>query len=119
MKGSTRCAARTNADHDEDADHEQHRLQDVRAGVVEAEQDRERPAAGERRAEHLGADQDRGADDGDDAGPDDLAGVRFEAGWRSWSVVLFAGRNLCEMAARNQAQKAQKSPIAWYSDVHR
>ena len=33
----------------------------MRAGVVEAEQDRERPAAGERRAEHFGADQDRGA----------------------------------------------------------
>ncbi len=45
--------------HDEDADREQHGLQDVRAGVVEPEQDRERPAAGERRAEHLGADQDR------------------------------------------------------------
>src|SRR5450631_4954212 len=34
--------------HDEDADRKQHRLQDVRAGVVETEQDRQRPAAGER-----------------------------------------------------------------------
>ena len=61
--------------HDEDADREQHGLQDVRAGFVETEQDRERPAAGERRAEHFGADQNRGTDDGDDAGPDDLAGA--------------------------------------------
>ena len=60
--------------HHQDAERKQHGLQDVRAGVVETEQDRERPAAGERRAEHLGADQDRRADDGDDAGPDDLAG---------------------------------------------
>ena len=60
--------------HDEDAEGEQHRLKDVGASVVEAEQDRERPAAGKRRAEHLGADQDRGGQDGDDTGPDDLAG---------------------------------------------
>ena len=48
--------------HDEDAEREQHRLQDVGAGVVEAEQDRERPATGKGRAEHLGANQDRRAD---------------------------------------------------------
>ena len=56
-----RCAARMNATMISDAEREQHGLQDVRAGVVETEQDRERPAAGERRAEHFGADQDRGA----------------------------------------------------------
>src|ERR1700730_1274111 len=61
--------------HHEDAAGEQHGLEDVRAEVVETEQDRECPAAGKRRAEHFGADQDRRADDGDDAGPDDLAGA--------------------------------------------
>ena len=45
-----------------DAEREQHGLEDVRALVAEPEQDRERPAAGKRRAEHLGADQDRGAE---------------------------------------------------------
>src|SRR3979409_1972620 len=60
-------------DHDEDAGREQHGLQDVRAGVVEAEQDRERPAAGERRAEHFGPDQNRRAEDGNDTPPYDLA----------------------------------------------
>ena len=38
------------------------------------EQNRERPAAGERRTEHLRADQDRRADHGDHAWPNDLAG---------------------------------------------
>ena len=61
------------SDHDEHADAEQHRLQDVRAGVVEPEQDRERPAAGKGGAEHFSADQNRRADDGDDARPGDLA----------------------------------------------
>jgi hypothetical protein len=36
--------------HHEHAEREQHRLQDVRAGVVETEQDRQRPAAGECRS---------------------------------------------------------------------
>jgi len=62
------CAARERLDalcgadessHDEDAKREQHGLQDMRTGVVETEQDRERPTAGKRRAEHFGADQDR------------------------------------------------------------
>jgi len=60
--------------HHEHAECEQHGLKDVRALIAETEQDRERPAAGKGRAEHLGADQDRGRDHGDDAGPGDLAG---------------------------------------------
>jgi hypothetical protein len=60
VNGSTRCAARMNATMMRTPMREQHRLDDdVRTGVVEPEQDRQRPAAGERRAEHLGADQDR------------------------------------------------------------
>ena len=55
LRGTDECR------HHEDADRKQHGLQDVRAGVVEPEQDRKRPAAGKRRAEHLGADQDRRA----------------------------------------------------------
>ena len=54
---------------------------------------RDRPRAGEGRAEHLGADQDGGADDGDDVEPDDVAalghdelladgGNLYESGWR-------------------------------------
>lgn len=60
-------------DHDEHADHEQHRLQDMALRLAESEQDRESPAASERCAEHFRADQDRSRNDGDDAGPDDLA----------------------------------------------
>src|SRR5439155_5293442 len=70
-------------------------------GKIEAlwrQQNRERPAAGKGRAEHLGADQDRGRDDGDDARPDDLAGGG-RGGLRGHHWVLCAGRNLSEMAA--------------------
>ena len=63
-------------DHDEDTDRKQNGLQDVRAGVVETEQDGERPAAGKGGAEHFGADQDRRADDSNDARPGDLAASR-------------------------------------------
>jgi len=48
-------------------------LQDMRAGVVEAEQDRERPAPS-KAAPNTSAPIRSGADDGDDASPDDLAG---------------------------------------------
>src|SRR5205807_2488198 len=44
--------------HDDDAEPEQDGLQDMRAEIVEPEQDRQRPAAGKRRAEHFRADQD-------------------------------------------------------------
>ena len=88
----------------------------MRAGVVEAEQDRERPAAGERRAEHLGADQDRRADDGDDAGPDDLAGGG-RSGLRVHRLGPVGGRNLSEKALaikRKRPKKARSHDI----DIH-
>ena len=40
---------------------------------AEVEQRGDRPRAGEGCAEHLGADQDGGADDGEDVEPDDAA----------------------------------------------
>src|SRR6185295_11049116 len=73
------------------------RLEDVRGGVVEAEQDRERPAAGKRRAEHLCADQDRRRDDGDDARPDDRAGGGGGGLWAHEKGPV-QGRNLSEKA---------------------
>ena len=44
--------------------------------LAEVEQRGERPGAGEGGAEHLGADQDGGADHGEDVEPDDAAALR-------------------------------------------
>src|SRR5262245_46840397 len=57
--------------HHEHADEEEHDLQRVDAVVAEPDQARDRPAAGEGSAEHLGADQDRGAQDRGDVLPQD------------------------------------------------
>src|SRR6266481_7859855 len=95
--------------HDEDADREQHGLQDVRAGVVETEQDRKRPAAGERRAEHFGADQDRRADDGDDGRPDDLAAAG-RGGLRTHGLYPVWGRNLPEKCSAIKRKRPKKAP---------
>src|SRR6266446_4746871 len=95
--------------HHEDADRKQHGLQDVRAGVVETEQDRERPAAGERRAEHFGADQDRRADDGDDGRPDDLA-APGRRGLRTHGATSSLGRNLPEKCSAIKRKRPKKAP---------
>ena len=82
--------------------------------VAELEQNRERPAAGKGRAEHLGADQDRGRDHGDDAGPDDLAGG-LERAASSSMTSCFAGRNLSEKRPaikRKRPKKARSRDIA-------
>src|SRR6478672_3019728 len=76
--------------HDQHADGEQHRLQDVRGGVVEAEQDRERPAAGKRRTEHFGAEMTVMT-----LGQT-IAREEVEAGCGLMKKVLFKGRNLSE-----------------------
>src|ERR1700734_3961653 len=93
--------------HDEDTDRKQHGLQDMRAGVVETEQDRERPATGKRRAEHLGAAQDRRADDGDDGRPDDLAGGG-RVGLQAHGGVLLTAGNLSEKAPAIKRKRPKK-----------
>src|SRR5712671_1156037 len=81
----------------------------MRAGVVEPEQDRKRPAAGERRAEHFGADQDRRADDGDDSRPDDLAAAG-RGGLRTHGPVSSLGRNLPEKCSAIKRKRPKKAP---------
>src|SRR5258708_7373118 len=103
LRGTDECR------HDEDADREQHGLQDMRAGVVEPEQDRKRPAAGERRAEHLGADQDGRADDGDDGRPDDLAAAG-RGGLRTHGLYPVWGRNLPEKCSAIKRKRLKKAP---------
>src|SRR6266404_6736958 len=103
LRGTDECR------HDEDADREQHGLQDVRAGVVETEQDRKRPAAGERRAEHFGTDQDRRADDGDDSRPDDLAAAG-RGGLRTHGLYPVWGRNLPEKCSAIKRKRPKKAP---------
>src|SRR5258707_590830 len=103
LRGTDECC------HDEDADREQHGLQDVCLGVVETEQDRERPAAGKRRAEHFGADQDRCADDGDDGGPDDLAACG-RGGLRTHGAISSLGRNLPEKCSAIKRKRPKKAP---------
>src|SRR5215475_10740130 len=110
--------------HHEHAEREQHRLNDVRAGVAEVKQNSERPAAGKGCAEHLGADQDRGRDHGDDASPDDLAtgGGGFKAhdvvSWRSvlarclgavsWRGVLWRAAMSSKSLALSSAKGLKK-----------
>src|SRR5438445_8903561 len=77
----------------------------MRAGVLEPEQDRERPAAGERRAEHLGADQDRRRDHGDDARPVELAFGRRQRGGVHGLKDLVCGGML--------TKKARGSSLNW------
>src|SRR6266852_492388 len=103
LRGTDECR------HDEDADCEQDGLQNVRASVVETEQDRKRPAAGERRAEHFGADQDSRADDGDDSRPDDLAAASG-GGLRTHGSVSSLGRNLLEKCSAIKRKRLKKAP---------
>jgi len=74
--------------HHQHAECKQRGLKDVRALLAESGQDCECPAAGKRRAEHLGADQDGGADDGDDIRPDDLTGGRRRRVHVLWGPCL-------------------------------
>src|SRR5258705_1128494 len=107
LRGTDECG------HHEDADREQHGLEDVRAGVVETEQDRKRPAAGERRAEHFGTNQDSRADDGDDSRPDDLAAAG-RGGVRTHGPVSGLGRNIpvkCSAIKRKRPKKAPSRDI--------
>ena len=94
-------------DHHEHADDEQHRLEDMCLGFAEPEQDGERPAAGERRAEHFRADQNRRRDDGDDAWPDDLA-RGGSGGLRTHIRDPVVGGNLSENAPRGKRQWTKK-----------
>src|SRR5216684_5330356 len=103
LRGTDECR------HDEDADCEQDGLQNVRASVVETEQDRKRPAAGERRAEHFGTDQDRRADDGDDSRPDDLAALG-RRGLRTHGSTSSLGRNLPEKCSAIKRKRPKKAP---------
>src|SRR5258707_4091055 len=103
LRGTDECR------HHEDADRKQHGLQDVRAGVVEPEQDRKRPAAGERRAEHFGTDQDSRADDGDDSRPDDLAAAG-RGGLRTNGLYPAWGRNLPEKCSAIKRKRPKKAP---------
>src|SRR5882724_10390263 len=61
------------AHHHGDTAEEEDALEDVHAVLADAEQVAERPAGREGGAEHLGADQDRGADDGQHVEPVDAA----------------------------------------------
>ena len=74
--GSTRCALRTKATITATPTDEEHGLERVDAVVAEAEQVGDGPAARVGGAEHLGADQDRGAEHRDDARPVDAAARR-------------------------------------------
>src|SRR5262245_32572892 len=59
--------------HDGEAAEHEHDIEYPRAKSSEIEQGSDGPRAGEGCAEHLGADQDGGADDGDDVKPIDTA----------------------------------------------
>ena len=83
-----------NCDHDGDAAEHEDAVEDALADAAEVEQRGERPGAGEGRAEHLGADQNGGADHGDDVEPDDAA-----AG-EPWQISFENGRNLYESGRR-------------------
>src|ERR1051326_2413390 len=99
MAPSTRerldCARGTNeARHDGEPDQEENRLQDIAAGLAEVEQAGERPAARERRAEHLGTDQDRRAHHGEHVDPDDAARRphALDRPFHAFSLAVSAGR---------------------------
>src|SRR5450759_1191818 len=83
--------------HDGDATEHEQAVEDSLPDAAEVEQSGERPAAGEGGAEHLGADQDGGADHGDDVEPDDAA-------------VASGHEDLPAMAAINLNPAAGSSP---------
>src|SRR5664279_1143379 len=70
--------------HDGDAAEHEDAVEDALTDSAEVEQRGERPGAGEGRAEHFGADQDGGADDGDDVEPDDAASCSHDVFLSSW-----------------------------------
>src|SRR5262249_17440778 len=61
--------------HDDKATEHEHHVEDPRAETAEVEQGGDGPGAGERSAEHLRADQDGRADNGNDVKPDDAAAL--------------------------------------------
>ena len=86
------------------------RLQDVDAvaAKLEVEQVGEGPAGGEGGAEHLGADQDRGAEHGQHVEPDDAAACGFGTVafiGRPWPV---GGRNVVDMGGGIKAANGRK-----------
>ena len=83
--------------HHEHAEREQHSLEDVRALIAEPEQDRERPAAGKRRAEHFGAIRIAAEMTVMTLGQM-IAPEEVEAGCGLMEKILFKGRNLSEKA---------------------
>src|SRR5262249_2719581 len=61
--------------HEDKATEHEHHVEDPRAEAAEVEQGGDGPGAGERGAEHLRADKDGGADNGNDVKPDDAAAL--------------------------------------------
>src|SRR5262249_2041760 len=61
--------------HDDKATEHEHHVEDPRAEAAEVEQGGDGPGAGERGPEHLRADKDGGADNGNDVKPDDAAAL--------------------------------------------
>src|SRR5690606_17213490 len=98
------------ADHRKNADGKEYPLQEIDAVVAEIEQDGEGPAAGECRTEHFRADEDAGADDGEDVLPVHLrrtragggGGRRFAHGVTRWRRrgVCGPGRPAMSLKAR-------------------
>src|SRR5215204_543963 len=78
--------------HDQDTEQEEHALQDVHGVAVEVKQIGEGPAGGEGAAEHLGADQDGGAEDRQHVQPVDAAALWCCCGVHWRSLRRFFGR---------------------------
>ena len=86
VNGSTRCALRTNATMTAMPPMKKMPCTMCTPYVPQLQLRGDRPAAGKGRAEHLGADQDRRADDGHHVLPRNLA-VAGEGGSCSWQVM--------------------------------
>ncbi len=127
MAGEARSVAREGLDaarvhdeahHDDDAEHKEDRLKAVCAVLAEMEEVGERPAGGEGRAEHLGADQDRRAADGEHVEPVDAARRRLLNGGvhRFFSAFLsiFAAlrARLRRQCGRNEWPDQGRSSVA-------
>ena len=106
-KGSTRCALRRNAIITRDAADEEQALRDVLAVESQIQIAGDRPAAGKRGAEHLGADQDRRADHGQHVLPQNPGGCCGSV-CRSWRGSLLAGAISAKAMAESSRSRGHR-----------
>ena len=96
------------AHHNGDAAEEEDALEDVDARALEVKQVREGPAGGKGAAEHLGANQDRGAHHGHHVEPVDAAALGLSGGvHRSSSEIV--GGNVVEMGGGIKTASCRKT----------